>query len=124
MRVILAMLSAAAIGVLTWFLGPAIAQTTFPGPVLTQTTLATIPATVITQNPSRRSIRICNVGTTAIWLWPGSLAPAKSAEKLAPVTSNVTACINPPNGLIGGTGAQWNAQIDGATAGSVSVQEW
>lgn len=125
MRALLAILTAAAIGVLTWAVGPSIAQTTFPGPVLTQTTLTTAAATVITANPTRRSIRICNVGpTNAIWLWPGALSPPKSAEILAPVTSNVTKCIEPPSGLIGGNGAQWNAIINGGATGSVSVEEW
>lgn len=124
MRVILALLVASIAAIAAWII-PAWAQTTFPGPVLTQTTLTTAAATIITANPTRRSIRICNVGsTTAITIWPGSLTPPKTDEILAPVTSNVTTCYTPPNGIVTSAGAQWNAIINGGTAGSVSVEEW
>lgn len=125
MRAILAMLCAAAVGVLTWAFGPALAQTTFPNPVVTQTTLTGAAALIIAANPTRRSIRICNVGATnAIWVWPGALSPPKSAEILAPVASNVSKCIEPPAGVVGSNGAQWNAVITGGSTGSVSVEEW
>lgn len=125
MRAIFAILTAAAIGVATWAVSPLMAQSTFPNPVLTQTTLTTAAATVITANPTRRSIRICNVDpTNAIWIWPGSLTPPKSDDKLAPVTSNVVSCHTPPSGVVGSNGAQWNAIVAGGTSGSVSVEEW
>lgn len=125
MRALPTMLCAAAIGVLTWAVGPSIAQSTFPNPVVTQTTLTGAAAQVIAANPTRRSIRICNVGATnAIWVWPGALSPPKSAEILAPVTSNVSKCIEPPSGVVGSNGAQWNAVITAGSSGSVSVEEW
>lgn len=123
MRAILAILTAAAIGVAIWAV-PSMAQTTFPNPVTTVTTLTTAAAQVIAQNPTRRSIRLCNAGATAIWIWSGSLAPAKSGELLPPVTANVTACMTPPAGLVGSNGAQWNAIINSGSAGTVSVEEW
>lgn len=125
MRALFAMLCAAAIGVITWAFGPALAQSTFPNPVVTQTTLAAAALQVIGQNPTRRSIRICNVGATnAVWVWPGALSPPKSVDLLAPVTSNVVTCHSPPSGVVGSNGAQWNAIVNGGSSGSVTVEEW
>ena len=125
MRAIFAMLSAAAIGVLTWAFGPAIAQTTFPAPAVTTTTLTTAAASVVSANPPRRSLRVCNVGgTNAIWIWPGAPTSPKSMDELPAVASAVVSCWTPPNGVTGGLGAQFNAIIQGGSTGAVSVEEY
>jgi len=105
---------------------PAIAQNTGLNPVATATSLTgTAGQQIIASNPTRRSIRICNTGATnAVWIWPGSSATTLVSDYvLAPVTSNVPACYTPPTGVVGATGAQWNAKSSGGTS-TVSVEEW
>jgi hypothetical protein len=125
MRVILAMLCAAAIGVLTWNFGPAIAQTTNLAPQITVTTLTTAAASVVSANPTRRSVRVCNVGgTNAVWIWAGAPTSPKSMDELPAVASAVVSCWTPPNGVVGGIGAQFSAIIQGGSSGAVSVEEY
>ncbi len=125
MRALLAILTAAAIGVLTWAVPSSIAQTTFPAPAVTTTTLTTAAASVVSANPSRRSVRVCNVGgTNAIWIWAGAPTSPKSMDELPAVASAVVSCWTPPNGVVGGIGAQFSAIIQGGSSGAVSVEEY
>ncbi len=125
MRALLAILTAAAIGVATWAIVPLQAQTTALAPFVTTTALTTTAATVVTANPTRRSVRVCNVGgTNPIWIWAGALSPAKSMDELPAVASAVVSCWTPPNGVVGGLGAQFNAIIQGGSTGAVSVEEY
>jgi hypothetical protein len=119
-----ALAAAMAFGVFT-----AQAQTTNLTPVATVTTLSgTTGAQVIGQNPGRKSIQICNVGTFVVWIWPGALSPAVSAYELAALSSGTTQCYTPPTfagGPAGSTlGNSWNAQSVNVSGGVISVFEY
>lgn len=95
-----------------YLLPPALAQTTFPGPVATACAVTTSSGTCINANPSRRSIEICNVGAGVIWISPGAAAAAANGGTsylLAPVTTPTVQCYRTPTNVVGGAGAQWNA---------------
>jgi hypothetical protein len=118
-----ALAAAMAFGVYT-----AQAQNTLLGPVATSTALTgTTAAQVIGQNASRKDIRICNVGTTVVWIWPGPLTPVVSAYELPALSSGTTICFTPPDGSVGpgaaGQGNSWNAQSVGS-GGQISAIEW
>lgn len=131
MRVLIGIIVSAVLAAATLVMPQSWAQGTFPWPVVTVTTLVAGGQQIIGQNPSRRTIRICNTSATiALWIWPYASGAAAttlvSAYILAPVASNVITCYVPPAGT--GTdgaraGAQWAASPSGA-AGSVSVEEW
>jgi hypothetical protein len=106
----------------------ATAQTTQLGPVATVTSVTSATAVqIIGQNPGRKDIRICNVGTGVQWIWPGPLSPALSAYELPALSSGTTVCFTPPDGSTGagntGQGNSWNAQAV-STTGPISVFEW
>lgn len=108
----------------------ATAQTTNLTPVVTVTTVTSPTAIqIIGQNPTRKSIQICNAGTGIMWIWPGALSPAVSAYELPALSSGTTVCFVPPAFAGGNTGGgsgfgnSWNAEGAGAS-GPVSVFEW
>ncbi len=108
----------------------ATAQTTNLTPVVTVTTVTSPTAVqIIGQNPSRKSIQICNAGPGIMWIWPGALSPAVSAYELPALSSGTTVCYVPPafagsnSGQGSGFGNSWNAQGAGAS-GPVSVFEY
>jgi hypothetical protein len=110
-------------------IGLAHAQSTnlAPNATVTTTTSATPSALIIGTNPSRRQIRICNVGTTVIWIWPGPVTPTVSAYELPALSSGTTTCFTPPDAVAGpqgvGEGQQWSMESV-AGGGSASVFEW
>lgn len=103
------------------------AQNTLLNPFATVTSVTTTAVQIIGANASRRDIRICNVGTGIVWIWPGALSPAVSAYELPALSTGTTVCFTPPDGTVGsgnsGQGASWNAQAV-STTGPVSVIEW
>ena len=108
----------------------AAAQTTNLTPVVTVTTITSPTAVqIIGQNPTRKSIQICNTGTGVLWIWPGALSPAVSAYELPALSSGTTTCYVPPafsgsnSGQGSGFGNSWNAQAV-TTSGPVAVFEY
>jgi hypothetical protein len=106
----------------------ATAQTTQLAPVATVTSVTSATGVqIIGQNAGRKDIRICNVGTGVMWIWPGPLTPALSAYELPALSSGTTVCFTPPDGSTGsgntGQGNSWNAQAV-STTGPISVFEW
>jgi hypothetical protein len=106
----------------------ATAQTTNLTPNVTTTSVTSGTAVqIIGQNPGRKSIQICNIGTGVQWIWPGPLSPTVSAYELPALSSGTTTCFTAPTfagGANGSTvGNSWNA-IAVSTTGSVSVFEW
>jgi hypothetical protein len=106
----------------------ATAQTTQLAPNVTVTSVTSPTAVqIIGTNPGRKDIRICNVGTGVLWIWPGALSPAVSAYELPALSSGTTVCFTPPDGAVGagasGQGNSWNAQAV-TTTGPASVFEW
>jgi hypothetical protein len=104
------------------------AQTTQLAPNVTVTSVTSPTAVqIIGTNPGRKDIRICNVGTGVLWIWPGPLSPAVSAYELPALSSGTTVCFTPPDGSVGagnsGQGNSWNAQAV-STTGPISVFEW
>jgi hypothetical protein len=101
-------------------------QTGFLVPNVTVTAvLSTATIQVIGQNTARKGIQICNVGSTAAWIWPG--ATTISAYVLAPMAANVPVCYPSPSVNFGASGnapgQAWSAEgIVGAT--TISVFEW
>ena len=125
-----------ALGYVVFFPLWAVAQVGFLGPVVTITNVnSTASLQIIGQNPSRRSIEICNVGATnGVWIapgaFPGGAAPANmSAYEIPPVASNLSACYTLPTGAGGGAGTvasvgnSWFAQAATGTS-IVSVFEF
>ena len=75
----------------------ATAQTTNSAPNVTVTSVTSATAVqIIGQNPGRKSIQICNVGTGVQWIWPGPLSPAVSAYELPALCTGTTTCFTPP----------------------------
>ncbi len=101
------------------------AQNTNLGPVATVTSVASGPGVqIIGANPTRKSIRICNVGTGLIWIWPGPLSPPLSAYELPALASGTTTCWESSTTAGGaGIGNSWNAGA-ASTTGPVSVFEF
>ena len=126
MRKVCVLIVAAVIAVATFYLLPAVAQTTFPGPVATACAVTTSSGTCINANPTRRAIEICNVGAGVIWISPGSAAAAANGGTsylLAPVTTPTVQCYRTPTNVVGGAGAQWNA-ISVTTNSTLTVYEY
>lgn len=107
------------------------AQTTFTGPVMTTVTLTTTASTqIITANPSRRLIQICNVGASnGVWIAPTVPAVANASIPLSALATLVATCYtSPPIGIGGsaaggGNGAAWNA-IAPTTNVTLVILEW
>lgn len=107
------------------FSGLALAQVGALGPFVTAVTIPTSPTQIVPANPSRRSIQICNAGTTVLWIWPGN-ATAVSAYELPALSSGTTVCFSPPTGGggdAGRAGAAWYASSV-TSAGNASAFEW
>jgi hypothetical protein len=108
----------------------AVAQNTLtssPAATGTATTSAAPTAQIVGTNPGRKQLRICNTGTTVIWIWPGALSPTVSAIELPALSSGTTGCFTEPDGTTGpggaGHGSSWNMEsVSGG--GSASVFEW
>lgn len=106
-------------------LGAVFAQTGAGAPFVTSVAVATSSTAVVAANPSRKSIQICNAGTTVVWIWPGT-STALSAYELPALATGTTTCFSPPTGAAGAAGsagAAWYAASVSA-AGLVSAFEW
>jgi hypothetical protein len=125
-RIVVPTLIAAAIAASSWSIPQLHAQATAIRPVVTTKTLTlTTASLLVTTNPTRRSIRICNTGATnAIWVWAGPASPVLSDYILAPVTSNVIACYTPPTAITNDASQQYSAQAVGSGGSTVSIEEW
>jgi hypothetical protein len=105
--------------------GVVYAQNTNLSPVVTSTTLTAGAATqIIGQNPSRKSIQICNVGTTVVMIWPGTPTTFVSAYELPALSTGTTVCWIPPAASApAAVGNSWGANSFTST-GQVSVFEF
>jgi hypothetical protein len=110
--------------------GVVFAQTGQLAPVATVTPLTAGVATqIIGTNASRKTIQICNVGTTVVMIWPGPATTTfVSAYELPALSSGTTVCFTPPNGFQPGQGGNsagnsWGANSFTST-GSITVMEW
>lgn len=103
------------------------AQVGVLAPAVTLTTVTTTAVQIIGTNAARKTIQICNAGTSILWIWPGALSPAVSAYELPALSSGTTVCFTPPTGFgtqgTNSAGNSWNAQSV-TTSGAASVFEW
>jgi hypothetical protein len=81
--------------------------------------------TVVLANPTRKGLRMCNVGATnTAWVCPNGITPAAATAgcyPLAPVTSGITTCIVEPSSATAPDTQQWNGL---AVTGATPITVW
>ena len=87
---------------------------------------ANAAAQIIGQNPTRRSIQICNPSAVIVWIAPGSttaVANGAGSIGLPAVSSGTTTCYTPPNGFSNFVGNSWNV-VGASTPFNMTVYEF